>query len=235
MISFIIATIRAWWAPEHRLCCSSKHWREIVAELDRRGQRRTKPERFSSEQRAMAGTRCKRSCTTINLIRVPMRRASASSMRMRLRSFGRSAVIAASPCLPTSTPTRAPDFKSTISEQTAKRAGAFLHGFLLPHTIAFYASVLGPSNDHDHVTAVAGHILSHGLMKITNRDLKRGDRTMRKLGSDEALAVFEQLEAFGWLDRAPSPHRGAPPHWLVNPAVHQKFAERAKSETARRA
>jgi proteasome lid subunit RPN8/RPN11 len=40
MISSIIATIRAWWAPEHRLCCSSHRWRGLVAELDRRGQRR---------------------------------------------------------------------------------------------------------------------------------------------------------------------------------------------------
>ncbi|MGY2909207.1 Mov34/MPN/PAD-1 family protein [Bradyrhizobium sp. URHC0002] len=40
MISSIIATIRAWWAPDHRLCCSFRHWRGLVAELDRRGQRR---------------------------------------------------------------------------------------------------------------------------------------------------------------------------------------------------
>ena len=124
---------------------------------------------------------------------------------------------------------------TTISEETAKRAGSFLHAFLLPHAIAFYTSVLGLSNDHDSITAVAGYILAHNLTKITNRDLKRGDRTMRRLGPDEALAAFEQLESFGWLDRVPSPLRGAPPHWLVNPAVHQKFAERAKSEAARRA
>ena len=58
---------------------------------------------------------------------------------------------------------------------------------------------------------------------------------MRRLGADEALATFEQLEALGWLDRIPSPRRGRPDHWTVNPAVHQKFAERAKSETERRA
>ena len=34
------ATIRAWWAPEHRLSCSRKRWRQIVAELERRGGRR---------------------------------------------------------------------------------------------------------------------------------------------------------------------------------------------------
>jgi hypothetical protein len=58
---------------------------------------------------------------------------------------------------------------------------------------------------------------------------------MRRLAPEEGLAVFEQLEAFGWLERAPSRLRGAPSHWLVNPAVHQKFAERAKVEAARRA
>jgi hypothetical protein len=123
---------------------------------------------------------------------------------------------------------------TVISEQTARRVGSFLHGFLLPHAYAFYNGVLGLSNDHDNVMAVAGYILSHGLTKITNRDLKRGDRTMRRLGPEQALAVFEQLEAFGWLDRVSSERR-APSHWRVNPAVHQKFAERAKSETERRA
>lgn len=127
------------------------------------------------------------------------------------------------------------DIPAAISEATARRVGAFLHGFLLPHAMAFYTTVLGLSNDHDCVTAVAGYILSHGLTKITNRDLKRGDRVMRRLSPEAGLAVFEQLEAFGWLERTPSRLRGAPAHWLVNPAVHQKFAERAKDEAARRA
>lgn len=127
------------------------------------------------------------------------------------------------------------DLQNTISEATARRVGGFLHCFLLPHALAFYTTVLGLSNNHDLVTGVAEYILSHGLTKVTNRDLKRGDRAMRKLGTDQALAVFEQLEAFGWLDRVQSSHRGAPPHWLVNPAVHEKFAERAKAETERRA
>ena len=36
----IKATIRACWAPEHRLSCPSRRWREIFRELDRRGDRR---------------------------------------------------------------------------------------------------------------------------------------------------------------------------------------------------
>lgn len=127
------------------------------------------------------------------------------------------------------------DIPAVISEATARRVGAFLHGFLLPHAMAFYTTVLGLSNDHDCVTAVAGYILSHGLTKITNRDLKRGDRAMRRLSPEEALGVFEQLEAFGWLERGRSRLRSTPAFWEVNPAVHEKFADKAKTEAARRA
>lgn len=127
------------------------------------------------------------------------------------------------------------DIPAVISEATARRVGAFLHGFLLPHAMAFYTTVLGFSNNHDSIAAVAGYILSRGLTEVTNRDLKRGDRAMRRLSPEDALAVFEQLEAFGWLDRTPSRLRGAPTHWRVNPVVHEKFADRAKTEAARRA
>ena len=50
---------------------------------------------------------------------------------------------------------------ATISEATARHAKAFLHGFLLPHALAFYAGVLGLSNDHDALTSLAGYILAH--------------------------------------------------------------------------
>lgn len=36
----IKATIRAWSAPEHRLTCPKEFWRQIVAELERRGRRK---------------------------------------------------------------------------------------------------------------------------------------------------------------------------------------------------
>jgi len=123
---------------------------------------------------------------------------------------------------------------STISEDTARRVGRFLHGFLLPHALAFYAGVLGLSNDHDRLTAVAGYILAHKLERLTNRDIQRGDRTMRGLDRRETEAVFDQLDALGWLFSIQGPYPGAPPHRIVNPAVHTKFADRAKSEAERR-
>jgi hypothetical protein len=122
-----------------------------------------------------------------------------------------------------------------ISEGTARRVVGFLHGFLLPHALAFYAGVLGLSNAHDRLTAVAGYILAHRLDRITNRDIQHGNRTMRGLDRREIESVFDQLEALGWIDRIPGPKPTAPPHCIVNPAVHVKFAARAAAEATRRA
>jgi hypothetical protein len=119
------------------------------------------------------------------------------------------------------------DRLTVITEATARRAAGFLHSFFLPHAVAFYAGTLGLSNDHDRLTAVAGHILARNLDRITNRDVQRGDRTMRGLERREIEAVFDQLDALGWIDRVAG-------HWIVNPAVHAKFAERAETEKQRR-
>jgi hypothetical protein len=126
------------------------------------------------------------------------------------------------------------DMPASITEATARRVESFLHKFLLPHAMAFYAGVLGLSNDHDRLTAVAGHVLAHKLERVTNRDIQRGDRTMRKLTRRDVDAIFEQLDALGWVIRTPGPRPSDPPHWIVNPVVHQKFAERGQAEAERR-
>lgn len=130
-----------------------------------------------------------------------------------------------------------PDAKGlppTVTEATARRVAAFLHRFLLAHAIAFYSGVLGLSDDHDRLTAIAGYILTHKLDRITNRDVQRGDRTMRGLKEHEIRPLLEQLDALGWLNRIDPPRPSAPPHWQVNPEVHRKFADRASREKERR-
>jgi DNA polymerase I-like protein with 3'-5' exonuclease and polymerase domains len=122
-----------------------------------------------------------------------------------------------------------------IEESTARRVADFMHGFLLRHAFAFYAGTLGLADDHERLTAVAGYILAHKLERVTNRDIARGDRTMRGLSRFETDKVFEQLDALGWVSRVPGPRPTDPPHWIVNPEVHRLFAERAKQEAARRA
>jgi Protein of unknown function (DUF3987) len=120
-----------------------------------------------------------------------------------------------------------------VTEGTARRVADFMRRFLLPHAVAFYCGVLGLADGHDRLAAVAGHILARRLEKVTNRDIHHGDRTMRGLTRRETDEVFEQLEALGWVTRTPGPRQGL--HWIVNPLVHVRFAQRAAQEAARRA
>jgi hypothetical protein len=126
------------------------------------------------------------------------------------------------------------ELPAIVAETTARRVAEFLHRFLLAHSIAFYSGLLGLSDDHDRLTAIAGHILAHKLETVTNRDVQRGDRTMRGLKEHEIRPLLEQLAALGWLERVDPPRPSQPPHWVVNPMVHQKFAERGRREADRR-
>jgi hypothetical protein len=121
-----------------------------------------------------------------------------------------------------------------VSEATARSVAEFLHRFLLAHAISFYAGCLGLSDDHDRLTAIAGHILAHKLERVTNRDIARGDRTMRGLKDYEVRPLLEQLEALGWLEREEAPRPSSPPHYRVNPAVHVKFQAKGRAEAQRR-
>ena len=143
--------------------------------------------------------------------------------------FGRLCV--AFHCIEHAHGSRIPEF---VTEDTADRVARFIRRFLLPHVLAFYGGVLGLSNDHDRLAAVAGYILAHKLERLTNRDIQRGCRSMRKLERRDTEAVFEQLEALGWVTKIPGPRLPDPPHWIVNPAAHQRFEERAKAEADRR-
>ena len=126
------------------------------------------------------------------------------------------------------------DIPTLVSEQTARKVSEFMHCFLLPHAISFYSGVLGLSDDHERLTAVASHILAHRLERITNRDVQRGTRAMRGIDRSDIDSVFNQLDALGWLCRVPGARPSDPPHWQVNPEVHRRFAERAEREAARR-
>jgi hypothetical protein len=122
---------------------------------------------------------------------------------------------------------------SVITEDTARRAAAFLEEFLFPHAVAFYVDVLGMADRNDYVLATAGFILAHKLNVISVREVRRGDRIMRNMSIDEARAVLEQLDAFGWLEPVPSIRHDSTT-WQVLPSVHRLFADRAEAEKSRR-
>jgi hypothetical protein len=121
-----------------------------------------------------------------------------------------------------------------VTERTAQRVADFLHGFLRAHALAFYSGILGLADDHDRLTSLAGFILAHRKEQVTSRDIARGDRSMRGLKEYETRAVLEQMAALGWLERTDGPRPSSPPRWLVNPKIHDRFADRAKRETERR-
>ena len=100
--------------------------------------------------------------------------------------------------------------------------------------MAFYAGVLGLSNDHDKLTDVAGYILAHKLTRITHRDVQMGIKSMRGADKREMEALFDQLDGLGWINLVPGPRSSSPPYGQVNAAVHTKFAARAKAEADRR-
>ena len=123
-----------------------------------------------------------------------------------------------------------------ISVDVARRVEVLLHKFLLPHALAFYQNVVGISDNDDAVKSTAGYILTHPERdELTHRDMLRGDSVMKKLTDHRAsLAVFEQLEAFGWLTRIPEKGNQTSPRFRVNPRVRVLFAERAIKEAGQR-
>lgn len=116
----------------------------------------------------------------------------------------------------------------------ARRVAAFMHDFLLPHAEAFYIDMVGFSDDHERVLAVAGFILAHKLDKITNRDVQKGVRSMRRLERREIEDLFDKLHAYGWINYAPGRRFTDPPVGIVNPKVHTLYADIAKQERIRR-
>ncbi|MGP4670659.1 DUF3987 domain-containing protein [Agrobacterium salinitolerans] len=122
---------------------------------------------------------------------------------------------------------------SVIPHDVARRAAEFLHEFLFPHALAFYQNVLGLSDKHDAVLATAGWILAHQPEKITVRDVRRGDRTMREMDVDQAEEVLRKLDAMSWVEPLPSVRRDSVTY-VVNPNVYSDFAYRAEKEKKRR-
>jgi hypothetical protein len=108
----------------------------------------------------------------------------------------------------------------------------FLHGYVMGHSKAFYHGIVGISADQEQLEDVAGYILAHGVDVVTMRTLQRGSRSMRGLTRHDGSRIFEQLEAFGWLEQTNK--RNDAPSWAVNPRVFEIYAAKAEAEKARR-
>jgi hypothetical protein len=128
---------------------------------------------------------------------------------------------------------RVDNYSTVVTADVAHRVREFMDRFLRGHAVAFYCGLLGLSDGHERLRAIAGYILSRQLGELTARDVQRGDSGMRNLARQHIENICEHLVAFGWLTRLQS-HRSNSTKWLVNPAVHRIFAVRATAESARR-
>jgi Protein of unknown function (DUF3987) len=121
-----------------------------------------------------------------------------------------------------------------IAGGTAERVAQFLHGFLLPHAVSFYAGDVGLSEDQGHLQELAGYILAHALPELTFREISRCGGSLRLLKRPEMTALLEQFDALGWVTEVPGPRPKSPSRWLVNPECHRLYRDQAARETKRR-
>jgi hypothetical protein len=108
---------------------------------------------------------------------------------------------------------------------------------MMPHLMCFYDSVLedgggagqGEGGVIDDVRKLGEHILTKGWQTVTDRDVTQAVKRWRYRGRREKADRYATLEAMGWLMAAQKPDQfGIAARYLVNPAVHTVFADKAR-------
>ena len=109
-----------------------------------------------------------------------------------------------------------------------------MHCFLLPHAGSFYAGMLGLSNDHG--TDPTSPATSWPTSSPASRTATCSTAIARcaSLERQDIDGIFQQLDALGWINQTAGPRPSSPTHWIVNPAVHRLFAQRAEREATER-
>jgi Protein of unknown function (DUF3987) len=122
-----------------------------------------------------------------------------------------------------------------VPPATAGRVAAYMREVVLPHLLRADA-VMYLTPQTGHARWIAGHVLAHGLERVTKRDIVRGYGPLKPTEHQQQIAgVMESLVTMAWLAPEPSANATkAPTAWRVNPKVHVVFAERAKREKERR-
>lgn len=123
-------------------------------------------------------------------------------------------------------------FSPVIEVDVAQRVATFMHSYLRRHAFSFYCGMLDFSDEYDRLKALASFILAHESNEITCRDAQRGTQSMRDLKRRDVENLFDYLEAFGWVSKVLG-RRSNEVKWMVNPAVHRLYKQRAEEERKR--
>ena len=126
-------------------------------------------------------------------------------------------------------------YAMVLTERTAEMTAGFMLDIVLPHMLRADALMFSTAQT-GHAKWIAGHILAHGLTKITTRDIVRAYGALRAPECKQELAeVMASMVAVGWLEpEVPSNPVRPVGAWFVNPAVHEVFAGKAAEEQQRR-
>lgn len=122
-----------------------------------------------------------------------------------------------------------------ISGDTARRVAEFMDKFLRPSAIAFYAGLLGMSAGHERLVDLASWVVGAGIHEVKARDVQSSSQSFRHVTAEEVRLLCEKLEGFGWGDWAEPAPKSNKPRFLINPLVHERFADRGRAELERRA
>ena len=122
-----------------------------------------------------------------------------------------------------------------IKEPVAAKVAGFMLQILLPHLLRANAIMLS-SEQTGHAAWIAGYILTHRLETISVRDIVRSYKALQAPEMRRELnSVMDSLSHVGWCEpeQPGNPVKGVT-SWMVNPAVHARFAEQAARERERR-
>lgn len=120
-----------------------------------------------------------------------------------------------------------------IAGSTAERVLKFMKGYMLPNAMRFYSSTVSNADPvYGLAKKIGAMILANKMQRITNRDLQRAFTAWRDAPEWQKKAVITLLKQSVWLT---GDERGSDTGWMVVPAVHRLYAQRAEVERERRA
>jgi Protein of unknown function (DUF3987) len=119
-----------------------------------------------------------------------------------------------------------------VTGATVASAATFIRRILLPNLFRLGFETMPDAGAlAARARWIAGHILAHKLESITASQIGRAHRDLRGKPQDAADAMAMLVDA-GWAVRTEGRSTSLP--WLINPAVHARFAATAAAEKERR-
>jgi hypothetical protein len=119
-----------------------------------------------------------------------------------------------------------------VEQTTVEGVARLINDFILPHALEFYR-IAESTTYGDRLKKLASWILTSGNRRFVASDLTSNIADFRGLTVFDVQQRVSPLVAAGWL----TPEDAGPANntWLVDAAVFEQFAERAREEEGRKA